>query len=134
MAENTIHDSGVPERAKGEQTSATRQASRFLSPAVDIYEDPEGLVVVADVPGLTTEDLEINVENDVLTIHGRMTHRRLHELISQEFELVDYFRQFTLSDKVDQERIAATLEAGVLTLRLPKAPHAKPRRIEVASR
>jgi HSP20 family molecular chaperone IbpA len=131
MAEKMLNKSNVPARAGETETPATRESSRFLSPAIDIYETQEGLVVVADVPGLKKEDLDIEVENGVLTIHGKMSWRGEGEPLTQEFALYDYFRQFTLSDAVDQDRIVATLEKGVLKLTLPKMEHAKPRRIEI---
>jgi len=134
MAENTVNSGNVPARSEQTLTPATRERSRFLSPAVDIYEEAEGLVVVADVPGLTRDDLDINVEDKVLTLHGKMAAKSEASLISEEFELVDYFRQFTLSDRVDTSKISATLDQGVLTLKLPKVEHAKPKRIEIKTR
>jgi HSP20 family molecular chaperone IbpA len=134
MAEKTINDASIPARSESARTPTTREQTRFLAPAVDIYEDADGLVVVADVPGLKRNDLEIKVENGVLTIHGSMSRKRTGTPIAEEFELCDYFREFTLSDKVDHERITATYERGVLTLKLPKAEHAKPRRIEIKSK
>jgi HSP20 family protein len=131
MAENTVTRNKMPARAERDRMPATRETSRYLSPAVDIYEDKEGLVVVADVPGLERGDLDISVEDNVLTIHGRLERRQPEHLLLQEFVLSDYFRQFTLGDKVDRDHITATLEQGVLTLKLPQAEHAKPRRIAV---
>ncbi len=128
MAETTI-----PARNE-EQTEAiaqTRDDSRYIVPPVDIYENEDALVVVADLPGVKKEDLHINVENDVLTIDGHPSNGHEGELIRGEFELLNFYRQFTLSDKVDQDKIEATLARGVLTLKLPKAEKAKPRQIEV---
>jgi len=131
MAEKTVNTGKVPARFEGAQTPATRERSRYLVPAVDIYETSEGLTVVADVPGVSKDDLQINVEDNVLTIQGRITRARHENLVTEEFELLDYFRQFTLGDKVDQSRIEASLEKGVLTLKLPKAEHAMPKRIKI---
>lgn len=131
MAENTVSKRDLPVRDDDERMPATRQRSMYLSPAVDIYEDEDGLVVVADVPGLTREDLDISVEDNLLTIHGRMSRREPETALVREFALHDYFRQFTLGDRVDRDGIEATLDHGVLTLKLPHAEHAKPRRIAV---
>jgi len=131
MAENTVNKGNLPVTDQGDRMPATREASRYLAPAVDIYEAGDQLVVVADVPGLQKDDLDISVENDILTIHGRMSRPQSATLVSREFALYDYFRQFTLGDKVDRDRIAAVLEQGVLTLKLPFAEHAKPKRIKV---
>ncbi|MEZ4388022.1 MAG: Hsp20/alpha crystallin family protein [Candidatus Krumholzibacteriia bacterium] len=131
MAENTVTRGNLPVHDEGEQRPATRQRSLFLTPAVDIYESKDGLVVVADVPGLKREDLDITVEENVLTIHGRMSREEPEPLQAREYTLHDYFRQFTLGDRVDRDKIHATLEHGVLTLKLPHAEHAKPKRIAV---
>lgn len=131
MAENTIIQGNLPVRDEDERLPATRQRSLHLTPAVDIYEDKDGLVVVADVPGLKRDDLDISVEDNVLTIHGRMSSGEPENLLAREYALHDYFRQFTLGDRVDREKINASLEHGVLTLKLPHAEHAKPRRIAV---
>jgi HSP20 family protein len=134
MAENTVNQGNLPVRGEDERMPATRDRSRYLSPAVDIYEDAGDLVVIADVPGLKKDDLDISVENDVLTIRGRMERGARGNLLSQEYALYDYFRQFTLGEKIDRTKIEATLEQGVLSLRLPAAEEAKPRRIEVKAR
>lgn len=131
MAEKTV---AVPD-AQDETTSqpeGTRTHERFVSPAVDIYEVPDGLVVMADVPGVTSENLDVRVDNHVLTIRGQAARVHTAELIYREYDLVHYFRQFELSDKVDESKIEADLKHGVLTLTLPKAEEAKPRKIAVA--
>jgi HSP20 family molecular chaperone IbpA len=102
-----------------------------MSPAVDIYETKDGLTVVADVPGVSKEGLDINVDDRILTIHASVSLPKREGVIAEEFGMMNYFRQFRLSDEVDQFRIEATLDQGVLTLNLPKAEHAKPKRIEV---
>lgn len=103
------------------------------TPLIDIHEGPDGLVLDADLPGVREQDLTIQLEDNVLTLHGRVepaepdTARTLHE----EFRRVDFHRSFILSDEVDRERIRAELKEGVLRLTLPKAERAKPRRIEI---
>jgi len=130
MTENTVAKNKVPARTDT-QLPATRESDLYMSPAVDIYETEDGLTVVADVPGVDQDGLDINVEDKILTIRGRVTPSNRPGLISAEFGMTNYFRQFRLSDEVDQEKIEASLEQGVLTLDLPKAERAKPRRIEV---
>jgi HSP20 family molecular chaperone IbpA len=98
---------------------------------VDIYETKEGLVLMADLPGVPKEGLDVRVESDLLTIRGNTSHRISGDPIYREYELVNFFRQFELGEKVDQGRITAELKHGVLTLSLPKAEEAKPRRIEI---
>ena len=76
MAEKTVHDSKVPARDDKEQPMATREPTRYLTPAVDIYETDQGLTVVADMPGVAKDDLNIQVEEGILTIQGRTTLSR----------------------------------------------------------
>jgi HSP20 family protein len=77
------------------------------------------------------DGLDLRVENNLLTIRGRAVHCAQGEMLYGEYQLADFFRQFELSDKVDQQKISAELKHGVLTLNLPKAEEAKPRKIEV---
>ena len=130
MTENTVSKGKVPARTDRE-LPATRESELYLSPAVDIYETEDGLTVVADVPGVAKSDLEIHVDDTILTIRGTVSLPKREDLISEEFGMMNYFRQFRLSDEVDQSKIKASLENGVLTLDLPKSERAKPRRIEV---
>jgi HSP20 family protein len=88
-------------------------------------------VLLADMPGVAPSDLTIRLEDNILTIQGKAKHTIDSEPIYREFELVNFFRQFELSDQVDQEKIAARLNNGVLMLQLPRAEKAKPRQIPV---
>ena len=129
MAEQT-----VAPRAEQKTTPSregTRSQERYITPPVDIYETGEGLVVKADLPGVAKENLDIRVENNTLTIRGKAGHIAPGDPIYREYELVNFFRQFELNEKVDQSKISAELRQGVLTLNLPKAEEAKPRTIDV---
>jgi HSP20 family molecular chaperone IbpA len=128
MAERTV---ATPEVQKSNVTESTRNQERYVAPPVDIYETRDGLVVLADLPGVAKEALDVRVDNNVLTIRGQARHGVPGEAVYREYELVNFFRQFELSDKVDQSQITADLKSGVLTLHLPKAREAKPRQIEV---
>lgn len=130
MTEHTVSQGKVPARSDSE-LPATRESDLYMTPAVDIFETEDGLTVVADVPGVTKKDLDINVEDKILTIRGMVSRPKRSDMIVEEFGLMNYFRQFRLSDEVDQSKIHASLDQGVLTLRLPKAERAKPKRIEV---
>ncbi len=130
MAEKTV---AMPENQEmSTQPEDTRARERYVTPAVDIYELPDGLVVTADVPGVTHEHLDVRVDNHVLTIRAQTGHAPLADATYREYELVNYFRQFELSDKVDEGKISADLRHDVLTLTLPKAEEAKPRKVAVA--
>ena len=130
MAEKTVAMPNDQEVAT--QPEGTRTRERYVTPPVDIYEMPDGLVVTADIPGVTHDHLDVRVDNNVLTIRAEADHTSAAEPTYREYQLVNYFRQFELSDKVDQDKISADLKHGVLTLTLPKAEEAKPRKIAVA--
>ncbi len=131
MAEKTVPATTTKEGKNVVKREETRSQEYHVAPPVDIYETENALKVVADVPGVSKEDLDVRVENGILTIQGKPMHTTLGEPLYTEFELVNYYRQFELSDKVDQENITADLKNGVLYLTLPKAEKAKPRKIEI---
>jgi len=128
MAESTV---ATPEGQKPSTTESTHHQERYVAPPVDIYETQEGLVVLADLPGAAQEALDVRVEQNRLTIRGQARHGVPGEAVSREYALVNFFRQFELSENVDQSQITAELKSGVLTLTLPKAEEAKPRQIVV---
>jgi HSP20 family protein len=128
MAEKTVPTTQNKPLSTREET---RSEERYVTPPVDIYENGDDLVVTADLPGVAKENLDVRVENNLLTMRGKPSHWAAGDPIYREYELVSYFRQFELNEKVDQSRISAELQHGVLTLRLPKAQEAKPRKIEV---
>ncbi len=106
---------------------------KAFTPAVDIFEKGEATVVLADMPGVTPDDIDVTLERQVLTLTGRVKshapegYRRL----SSEYREGDYSRVFTLSDAVDQKKIKADFKNGVLRLELPRAAEAKPKKIAV---
>ena len=128
MAERTVD---VPNAGRIAGMEGTRSQERYVSPPVNIYETDQGLVLVADLPGVSTDNLDVRVKDDVLTIQGKTNHAAPGEITYREYELSNFFRQFELGEAVDQERIQAELKHGVLTLRLTKVEKPKPRKIEV---
>lgn len=128
MAEHTVATAAAQ---RPSTTEHTRNQARYVAPPVDIYETPDGLVVVADMPGVTQEELDVRVENNMLTMRGQARHTFHGDRRHHEYDLVNFFRQFELHEQVDQQRISADLQGGVLTLHLPKAEAVKPRRIIV---
>ena len=129
MAEKTVATNGQNQNAPSRE--GTRSQERYVTPPVDIYETAGGLVVKADLPGVEKQNLDLQVENNLLTIRAKPTHTAAGEPVYRKYELVNFFRQFELNEKVDQSKISAELKHGVLTLKLPKAEEAKPRKIEV---
>jgi HSP20 family protein len=115
------------------QTTAesTRDVPSYI-PAVDIYESPEALTLVADMPGVGAENVAIDVHDNHLTLRGTVTVEGEKErMLLQEYGVGDYFREFTLGRAIDQSKIEASVKHGVLTLTLPKAEAIKPRKISV---
>jgi HSP20 family molecular chaperone IbpA len=106
---------------------------RFYVPQADVYETEEALTVVMEMPGVDRKDLGVELKEGVLRVEGRIDFSKYGgmEPVYTEYNVGHYGRSFTLSDRVDQERIAAQLEDGVLTLTLPKTAEARPRRIAI---
>lgn len=111
----------------------TREPDRFALPPVDIYEQEDRLVVLADLPGVRKEGLSVQVEKGILTIEGRIAREGAGSLLQREFLLIPFFRQFRITEAIDPNRIRASLKNGVLRLDLMKAEKAKPRQIPVES-
>ena len=105
-----------------------------LLPPVDVIEDAEGITVYADLPGVPKERLDVHIDGEVLVIEGEMGLEMPQEMEATHVEvsLPRYRRVFTLSRELDPERMSAELKQGVLKVRIHKAEHAKPRRIEVS--
>ena len=130
MAEKT-EETKVPAKVENDELVSTRDKARYLKPAVDIYESAEALTVVADLPGVPQEGVDVRVENNVLTIRGRTKLEAPTERLLHEFSLQSYFRQFELGEQIEQEEIGALLRNGVLTVTLPKRKKAEPRKVLV---
>lgn len=109
------------------------RSKRLYIPPVDIIEDREGLVLIADMPGVDENSVDITLDKNVLTIYGTVEGDipEGHRLISSEYGIGDYQRSFTLSDEIEREKIRATVKNGVLRLTLPKAEAARTRKIPV---
>ncbi len=113
--------------------TATAREDDVLIPAVDVIEDPQGILLIADLPGVPKEQLNIQVDGDLLTLEGAIALPVPQGITSihAEIEAPRFRRAFTLSRELDAERVEAELRHGVLRLRIPKKAHAQPRRIEV---
>mgnify|MGYP001822551164 FL=1 len=110
------------------------RASRVYIPQVDIYSVDDNIIILADMPGVAEENIDIMLEKDVLTINGyvsSVTAPEGYELAHGEYGVGDYQRSFTLPDEIDRDNIEASLGHGVLRVTLPKAPEAQTRKIAV---
>ena len=114
------------------QAEQTRPGPVF-TPSVDIFETETGITLLADLPGVKPENLSIDLRDNTLTLSADTESESGsdEEVIVQEYETGKYYRQFTLSEVIDQAKIKASLEDGVLRLALPKVEKATPRKIEI---
>ena len=117
---------------EAESTERTRTGPVYR-PNVDIVESASELTLYADVPGAKGDDIDINFEEGVLTIQGKVEPRYADEtrFLVREYGLGDFYRTFRVSEKIDIGRIHAEFNDGVLTVHLPKVEAAKPRKISV---
>ncbi|MCO6437915.1 MAG: Hsp20/alpha crystallin family protein [Phycisphaerae bacterium] len=129
MATDTIEK---PQQVEVAQTERTRSGPTYL-PNVDIVENKEELLVRADMPGVTRDSVDINFENGVLTIVGKVLPRQTPgaNLLHREYGVGDFYRTFRVSEAIDASKISAEYAQGVLTLHLPKVEAARARKIEI---
>jgi HSP20 family protein len=121
-----------------ENTAAAERPARderALVPPVDVIEEPAGITLYADLPGVSRERLNLRVEGDTLTIEGELSLPLPEGMQAShaEIEQARYRRSFTLSKELEPDKISAELSHGLLRVRIPKAEHAQPRRIEVTA-
>jgi HSP20 family molecular chaperone IbpA len=110
---------------------ARQYARRAISPPVDVFENADEFLLVADVPGALTESIDVRVENGTLTLEAKRTGDDGGPVLAREFDAVDYTRTFQLPAGIDATNIAAETKSGTLLVRLPKVAAVKPRKIVV---
>jgi HSP20 family molecular chaperone IbpA len=117
---------------QGQEVEATRTRPVFL-PCTDIFEREDAMIVVADMPGVGPEAVDVDLTGNELTISGRVADPTIegHTLSSWEYEVGDYRRRFRLSGGIDADKIDATIKNGVLQVVLPKSQEARPQKIIV---
>ena len=108
--------------------------ARYYIPAADIHETEDALTVILEVPGVERKNLNISLENDVLKIDAQIDFAQYegHEPVYTEYNIGHFERAFTLSNKIDKDKITAELDDGVLNLTLKKSKEAAPRRIPLS--
>jgi HSP20 family protein len=129
----TAQELGVRDKKELVSKDEKTVPGRYYVPYADIYETEDALCVVMEMPGVEKKDLDVALENDVLRVDGQIDFTKYEgmEPVYTEYNVGHYTRSFTLSNKIDQEQISAQLDDGVLTLTLPKAKEAQPRRISI---
>ena len=123
----------VQQKREVEKKTEGTTSGRVFLPVTDIFETPEALTVVLEMPG-DRDSIEASVENDVVTIEGRIDFTKYEGLqpLYTEYNVGHYARSFEISNKIDQGEISALMKDGVVTIVLPKAEQAKPRKIQVS--
>jgi len=106
---------------------------RAFLPTTDIFETDDALTVILEMPGADRDNIDVSVENGVLTVEGKINFKKYEGLqpVYSEYNVGPYRRSFRISSRVDQDKIRAEMSDGVITLVLPKAEEAKPLKIEV---
>ena len=123
----------VQQKREVEKKPESTVALRSFLPVADIFETDHALKVVLEMPGVDKDSVDVGVENDVLTIAGRIDVSKYEGLrpLYTEYNIGNYSRSFQISNRIDQNGIKADLKDGVMTIVLPKSEKAKPRRIAV---
>ncbi len=130
--------SGAQELAIREKQELAKQEEkttpgRYYVPAADIFETDQALTLMLEMPGVSKNNVDIQIENDVLRVEGKIDYSAYKEVdpVYTEYNVGHYTRAFTLPNKIARDAISAQVENGVLTLTLPKLKDAQPRRITV---
>jgi HSP20 family molecular chaperone IbpA len=123
----------VQQKQEVEKAQESTRPMRAFLPTTDIFETEEALTMVLEMPGVDRENIEISVENGVLTVEGKIDFTKYGGLqpVYSEYNIGPFRRAFRISSRIDQDKIKAEMQGGVITLILPKAEEAKPRRIDI---
>ncbi len=125
----------VQQKREVEKQQEATTPMRAFMPNADIFETEDALTVVLEMPGVNRDNIDIGVESGVLTVEGKINFDKYEGLepVYSEYNVGPYRRSFRISSRIDQDKINAEMRDGVITLTLPKAEEAKPRKIEVKS-
>ena len=123
----------VQQKQEVEKAQESTRPMRAFLPTTDIFETDEALTLFLEMPGVDRENIEISVEHGVLTVEGKINFSKYGGLqpIYSEYNIGPFRRTFRISSRIDQDKIKAEMQGGVITLTLPKGEEAKPRRIDV---
>jgi HSP20 family protein len=123
----------VQQKRELEKKQESTIPARVFLPTADIYEDEDALSVILEMPGVDKGNVEVSIEDGFLKVGGRLDFSKYQDLqpLYTEYNIGHYSRSFNLSDKIDQNKIAAEMKNGVLSLTLPKAKEAKARTIQI---
>ncbi len=135
MAEKETREIATKEKQQVAKPQEQTRPGRYYAPDVNIYEFDDSLKLWADMPGVKEKDINVTLKDGVLTIIGQVATDMYAGLrpVYTEYNVGNYYREFTLNENIDESQIRATLRNGVLELELPKKEQARPRRIEIRS-
>jgi HSP20 family protein len=135
MAEKETREIATKEKQQLAKPEEQTRPGRYYVPDVNIYEFDDSLKLWADMPGVKEKDVNVTLKDGVLTIVGQVATDMYAGLrpIYTEYNVGNYYREFSLNENIDESKIKATLRNGVLELKLPKTEKARPRQIEVRS-
>ncbi len=122
VSTKTISEQGSPESTRG---------GNYFTPRVDIYETDSELLLLADVPGVRSDDVDLRYERGELLLHARVRQQPVEQYALQEYAVGDFYRVFHIHESIDSTKISAECKHGVLTVHLPKAESARPRQVKV---
>jgi HSP20 family protein len=133
MTMDTRQELLVQKKREHETREETTIPARVFLPIADIFESRDALTVILEMPGVEKSNVDVRVEDGVLSVQGRLDLSKYQGLqpLYTEYNIGHYARSFQLSSKIDQTKISAELQDGVLSLNLPKIEEAKPRTIQV---
>jgi HSP20 family protein len=123
-----------PKQWAGQTGTESTRGGNYFTPRVDIFETEKELLLLADVPGVGPEDVDLRYEQGQLFLHGHVRpHRQEGTVLLREYEDGDYYRVFEVHESIDASKIEAECKSGVLTVHLPKSEAVLPRKITVGS-
>lgn len=124
----------VQQKHEVDKAQESTTPTRAFIPIADIYESENALTVVLEMPGVSRDNVDVNIEDGVLTVEGRIDFAKYQELqpVYSEYNVGHYRRTFRISSQIDQSGITAEMRDGIITLELPKVEVAKPRRVQVS--
>jgi HSP20 family molecular chaperone IbpA len=128
-----MNDKELISRDKQEvqSTGELTKPGLYFTPDVDIYENEAAIVLIADMPGVRNDDVDIRLEDNELRIDGRVLAEKIGSPLMEEYRIGNYSRTFALSNMIDQGKILASMKDGVLRIELPKSEAAKPKKIAI---
>ncbi len=135
MANTVSNEIKVKEKKEVSSSAEQTKPGLVFTPSVDIFETEKALILMADMPGVKSKNIDIDLRDDTLTLIGEIESIQAPDEsdLMIEYAVGKYYRQFTLSEVIDQTKIDAKMEHGVLRLTLPKVEKATPRKITVSA-